>query len=318
MEAFQTERNEADNIDSPALWHGPNGENWLISTAKKGNRLVVNDAATGALIKDFGTTGNKAGEFLRPNGIMVIDSILIVVERDNKRAQVFSLPGFKTLGFIGDSLIKPYGIAGYKTDKDSYRIYITDCYETADEQVPPPADLGKRVHCYDIKTDEGKFESKLEKTFGDTSGEGVLYIVESIYADTAHNKLLIAEEDTSRSGVKVYDLNGKFTGTVFGKGVFKHQVEGIALYECGKEGYWIISDQDHNDNRFRAFTRTDFKYVGSFWGPKTSNTDGIALTQKAYGGFKKGAFFAADDDGAMSAFDFSAIADSLKLETPCN
>jgi 3-phytase len=33
-EAFHTERDESNNVDSPAIWHGPGGENWLLATAK--------------------------------------------------------------------------------------------------------------------------------------------------------------------------------------------------------------------------------------------------------------------------------------------
>jgi 3-phytase len=36
-EAFTTLRDESDNVDSPAIWHGKNGQNWLLATAKEGN-----------------------------------------------------------------------------------------------------------------------------------------------------------------------------------------------------------------------------------------------------------------------------------------
>ncbi|MDX1636639.1 MAG: hypothetical protein R3281_01635 [Balneolaceae bacterium] len=32
-EHFQTARDEDDNVDSPAVWHGPDGEHWLLATA---------------------------------------------------------------------------------------------------------------------------------------------------------------------------------------------------------------------------------------------------------------------------------------------
>jgi hypothetical protein len=39
-EAFTTLRDESDNVDSPAIWHGEDGQNWLLATAKEGNVLL--------------------------------------------------------------------------------------------------------------------------------------------------------------------------------------------------------------------------------------------------------------------------------------
>ncbi len=113
-EVWQTERDTLDNIDSPAVWHGPNGEHWLLSTAKTTDVLVVNDAATGKELRRVGGPGTGPGKLERPNGILVIDDLAMVVERDNHRVQVFQLPSFKSIGIFGDALLKkPYGIAVY-------------------------------------------------------------------------------------------------------------------------------------------------------------------------------------------------------------
>ena len=44
-ESFTTLRDESDNVDSPALWHGKEGQDWLLATAKEGNAIIVYDAA---------------------------------------------------------------------------------------------------------------------------------------------------------------------------------------------------------------------------------------------------------------------------------
>ena len=105
-EAWLTDRSEADNVDSPAPWHGPNGEHWVIATAKETNQLIVYDANTGKTIRKIGKEGTEAGEFNRPNGITVIDNLVLVVERDNHRIQVLQLPDFQSLGFIGAEHLK--------------------------------------------------------------------------------------------------------------------------------------------------------------------------------------------------------------------
>lgn len=317
-EVFQTPRDEMDNVDSPAFYQTTDGENWIIATAKEGDVLIVNNAETGEEVKRTAGSGTKLGMLERPNGISVIDDLAVIVERDNHRVQVFSLPGFESLGSIaGDKLIKPYGLYIYKLD-GKYRMFVTDNYETADEQVPPPSELDKRIYVYDFTVEDGELKSEFVKTFGDTSGAGVLSVVESIYGDAMHNNLLLSEEDVSQSSVKVYDLDGNFTGKVFGKGLFKYQVEGIALHECENgKGYWIITDQSLNGNRFMVFERETFEHIGNFTGPKTTNTDGIWLTQTSYGQFDRGAFFAVHNDGNVSAFDWGEIADSLGINLTC-
>jgi 3-phytase len=150
--------------------------------------------------------------------------------------------------------------------------------------------------------------------FGDTTQAGALSIVESIYGDPKNDILLLAEEDTTQSSVKIYNLSGNFTGKSFGMGIFHYQVEGITLVKDGEEGYWIITDQSHQDNRFHIFTRNEFKHRGSFSGPNTTNTDGVWMTQKSFGPFEQGAFYAIHNDGNVSAFDWNQIKSSLNLK----
>lgn len=312
---FQTARNEADNIDSPAVWHAPDGRHRLITTAKEGHSLLVYDASTGEYIRRIGQLGHQPGEFNRPNGILVIDDLVFVVERDNQRVQILRLPNFDSLGFLGDDLRKPYGIWGHRIDQ-TYHVYVTDNYESENDQIPPDAELGDRVHYYTMGLIEEKPEWTLMRAFGDTSGEGVLRVVESIYGDPANGKLLIAEEDERNTCVKVYDFDGAFTGTIIGKGLLKGQAEGIALYETSDtDGYWVLTDQSHTANYFLLFDRATFEYVGAFFSPNTTNTDGICLTQHRMPNFQAGAFYAVHNDGNVSAFDWYEIAKALRLET---
>ena len=313
-EVYQTQRNEQDNIDSPTIWHGPDNQHWLIATAKEGNVLVVHDARNGRFLQRFGELGSGPGQFSRPNGVFVIDDLVLVVERDNHRIQVLHLPDFNHIGFIGDSLlIKPYGLYVYKIDH-KYSMYVTDNYETEDEQVPPNQDLGRRIHQYEFSIENNQLYWTLARRFGETEGKGVLRIVESLWGDVDNNRLLIAEEDETQSSVKVYDLEGRFTNMVFGRSIFEHQVEGIALYAInGDQGHWIIADQSHTDNQFHIFARTSFEYVTTFKGPKTTNTDGIWLTTQSFGDFEQGAFFAVHNDGNVSAFDWGEVMESTGI-----
>src|SRR5690606_20986849 len=68
-EAFLTTMTPEDNIDSPAAWAAPDGNIWVIATAKSTDTLVVYDGKTGATLRTVGTLGTGEGEFDRPNGV---------------------------------------------------------------------------------------------------------------------------------------------------------------------------------------------------------------------------------------------------------
>lgn len=318
-EDFMTARTEPDNIDSPYPWHGPNGEHWIVTTAKEGHALVIYDANDGKTLKRVGKKGTAKGEFNRPNGVVVIDNLAIVVERDNHRVQVLRLPELTSLGFIGEKeLRKPYGLTVFKDASGSYALYVTDNYELVEDQIPPDSALGERVRQYRFTATANGLKSEAVRAFGETKGEGVLRIVESIYADPTNNRVLIAEEDERDTYVKVYSLEGKFTGETLGHGIHHFQTEGIALYACGDSaGYWIVTDQSDSGNAFHIYDRKTLAHLGGFSGAVTANTDGIALTQQGYGNFPQGAFFAVHDDGGVGTFSWKAIASALKLRDDC-
>lgn len=317
QEAYRTQFQESDNIDSLAAWRSPSGEVWLLATAKSSHRILTFNASDGALITAVGSEGDAPGEFRRPNGVAVIDDMMLVVERDNRRVQALSLPDFNSLGFIGEgNLRRPYGLAVYKDAQSSYQLYVTDNYETPDERIPPAEELGERVHHYAVLPSPEGVAGRLVRKFGDTAGAGLLQKVETIAVDPLSNRLLVAEELTQGMSIKLYDLEGRFTGSI-GGGIFRFEPEGIALYPCGSAGIWVATDQDHQNNRFHLFDRRQLAHLGAFAGPRTANTDGVALYPHAFEGFPKGAFFAVHDDGGASAFDWEKIEQAFSLERIC-
>ena len=319
-ESFSTLRDESDNVDSPAVWHGAGGENWILATAKEGNAIIVYDAATGEKISSFGKYGTMPGELSRPNGIAVIDNYAVVVERDNRRVQVFTLPEFNSLGFFGETVLrKPYGIS-IDYFEGQYNLFITDNYEMDDESTPPADSLGRRVHHFTFTVDSGKLAANHLKAFGETTGEGILHKVESILLDREYNRLLIADEHEEHRNVKIYNLSGEFTGRVVPHIYFFYEPEGIVLWECrdDKSGYYIMTDQGKISNTFQVFDRATLEYIGGFSGEITRNTDGIAITQKSFGDFSNGALYPVHDDGSLTAFDWNEISAILKIRSICS
>jgi 3-phytase len=321
-ETYVTPMDSSHNVDGPAVLHLADGRSWLIATAKSTDVLLVFDAATGTPVRRVGSTGRGAGQMRRPNGLLVLgDSLLLVVERDNARVQGFRLPDFTPVGTFGDRLLRlPYGLTAYG-DSGSYVVYVTDNYETADEQVPPAGELGARVKQFRVTMRGGALRATHVRSFGDTSGAGVIRVAESIAVDTAHRRLLIAEEleTGGDSHIKVYDLDGRFSGKTFGHGLFPQQAEGIALYRCSDgAGYWLATDQGDSVNTFHVFDRRTLDHIGAFTGAVTRRTDGVALTQRRFGPFQSGAFFGSHVDGAVGALSWDAIAAALKLRTDCS
>lgn len=320
-EAFQTDRDQGENVDSPAVWHGKDGQHWLLATAKEGDAVIVYDATDGSFIKRVGESGSQSGELQRPNGIWVVDNLMLVVERDNRRVQVFRLPDFHSMGTIShEDLRLPYGITADRTAEDMYEFFITDNYNPALEGYPAQGELDERIHQFQFTVQGDSLEAEHIRTFGEIRGEGVLNKVESLHLDREHNRLLIADEAFNQRNIKVYDLEGNFTGDVIPNTYFDSEPEGIALYRCKDgAGYWITTDQhETNANKFEVFDRVTLDHIGTFKGKTTRNTDGVWLTQKSFGLFEEGAFYPVHDDGSMTVIPWSDIANGLSLKKTCS
>lgn len=310
-----------DNIDSVVVWRGNQGQNWLIASAKETHNLVVFDADSGANLQRVGIPGAGLGEYGRPNGLAVIDDLLFVVERNNHRVQVLTLPLFHPLSHFGtDELKAPYGLWIERVGAAQYDVYITDSYQQDDGLPPPLEQLSERVKRYRVGLDAGVVSTRFQGSFGDTSERGALRWVESIYGDRAHGRMLIAEEfEGVGSTLRVYDMNGQYLGIDLDHSRFGGQAEGIALWACADgSGYWLATDQRHEGNRFQVFDRVTLEALGGFAGMHTSNTDGIFLESAATPAFPHGVFYAVHDDRAVSAFDWGDIAQALGLRQSCD
>lgn len=316
-EAFITAATPADNIDSPASWRAADGTRWVIATGKASDTLVVYDGDSGRTLRTVGGPGTALGQLQRPNGVAVIDNVLLVVERDNRRVQMFQLPDLKPLlAFGSDDLKQPYGL-WVRAQKDSYEVIVSDNYMSPqNEDLPPPlAELGQRFKRYQLRRVPGGWQARLMETFGDTGEAGAIRIAESVFGDVANDRLLLAEEDVaSGTRLREYGLDGRYRGRDIGAGLFKAQAEGMALARCsGGGGYWIATDQFKDRSLFHVFDRDTLEHVGAFAGKKTANTDGVWLDQTPSARFPQGVFYAVDDDQAVAAFDWRDIARALSL-----
>lgn len=312
-----------DELDSLASWTTEDGRTWLIASAKSSHRLVVFDADSGERLRTVGGEGDGDGQFQRPNGVAVHGDHLFVVERDNRRVQVLSLPGFEVVGtFGGDQLRSPYGLWLTETEPGELEVYITDSFMYGErfDEVPPFAELDQRVRRYRVQFDpDGHLVARYAGAFGDTDEDSALRMVESIAGDPANDRLLIADEDRRHeSTLREYSFSGRYTGRSLPQDSFGAEAEGVALWSCPDGGgYWIAVDQLAPLTVFHLFDRVSLASRGSFHGALTARTDGVTLHAAATPSFPGGALFAVHDDQAITAFDLRDVARALDLPPGC-
>ena len=324
-EAFVTPLTPEDNVDSPALWMGPDGNALLLATGKKTGHLVAYDGDTGASLGARGSKGVGPGQFNRPNGIFIQGDLLFVVERDNHRVQVLRLPVMTPLGTFGDDDLKqPYGIWLRATGDNAFDVLVTDAYMAGkdargEDIVPALSALKDRVKRYTVSVTTDGLQARLTGTIGDTSAAGAIRVPESVWGDPANDRLLIAEEDLpSGTSVREYDLDGHYRDRTLGAGLFKAQAEGIALWQCADgSGYWITTDQFKDRSLFHVWDRTTLAHLGAFAGGTVGNTDGVWLHQGATKRFPDGVFYAVHDDMGVGAFDWRDVARAMGLKERC-
>ncbi|MBF6022573.1 phytase [Lysobacter niastensis] len=322
-ERYVSAETPQDELDSLATWPTEDGRTWLIASAKSTHRLVVFDADSGERLREIGSEGAALGQFDRPNGVAVFGDMLFVVERDNHRVQVLSLPSFKPVGSFGDAELRsPYGIWLTETEPGELEAYITDSfmYGKKFDQVPPFAELDQRVRRYRVQFDQaGRLRANYGGSFGDTSEESALRMVESISGDPTNDRMLVADEDRRHlSTLREYTFSGKYTGRSLPQDSFGAEAEGVALWTCPDGGgYWIAVDQLAPLTIFHLFDRVTLQPKGSFEGKVTAHTDGVALHAAATPSFPGGALFAVHDDKSVSAFDLRDVAKALSLEQDC-
>jgi 3-phytase len=310
---------EGKDVDSLAFWAGPEGPPWLLATQKDLSYILILDATTGELLQRVGGAGEGPGTFDRPNGIAVIDDLVLVVEKNAQRIQVLRLPDFESLGTFGeDLLLAPYGVAVDRPG-EWYEVFVTDSHDALADKRPDPESFANRVRHYRFRPSKPGLEVELVRSFGETTGDGALYRVESLAIDRPLGRLYIADE--LRLDVKVYSLEGEFTGLTFGGGRHYYEPEGVVLLSCGPEqkheGYVIAADQTQ-PSRFLVYERQGLDYLGGFTGePAIDITDGIAFAAMDEGPGAGGMFYATHHDVQVVGYRWIDVAEVMGLAADC-
>ena len=293
-------------IDSIAIWVAPNPrESLVFLTDKTRDCVEVHSPVSKFFLRRIGSSGSGNGELSYPNGITVgynipfgsrRGDVLFVVERDNHRLSMFSLPEGEFVGHFGaNDLEEPYGIALYWKG-EQLQAWVTETGSSPDG-----------VMVYDISTSGQNLTGRLNFSF---SAAGSL---ESLVIDPVTRRALVCDEGDGHD-IMVYDLRGNLLQR-FGKDRFVNEPEGIVIYELGDgKGYIIVADQNASPTEFEVFDRVTYESLGQFTG-ETDGTDGIALTQAALPNLPQGSFYAINSDKTGHVYDWAEIAKAMDLQT---
>ena len=198
-------------------------------------------------------------------------------------------------------------------------VYVTDNYEMPDESVPPDSLLGERVRQYRVTVTGNRLRAEPVRAFGDTSGPGVLKVVESIAIDLPNQRLLIAEELETGSHIKVYTPEGKFTGQIIGRGLFPQPGGGHHPLRVRRHGRVLGNHRSGHDGQHLSRLRPhDAPPGGLFPGRQHPQHRRDRPDAARFGNFPSGAFYAVHNDGNVAAFSWAAIADALRLRKDCD
>ncbi len=283
------------NVDDPCFWVNPTDPaGSLIFTTQKGSGMVeVFNVVTGQLV------GTIPG-FVRPNNCAVSGNLLLTTDREFSDVKVHRIPDLTQLRTFGADMDEAYGIDVFDAPGGGTEVFVTD-------------QVGAAVHVYDLPT------GTLLRTFPTGFGAGI----EPIAVDDRYERIYVARgENESVRGIGVFTPQGTKVGE-FGRQVFAGEVEGIAVYRCGDEGYLLVSDQRVSVAEFEIFDRVTLKHLGTFkladgTGDITNATDGIDILQTPLPGFPHGLFAACDGCGdtlpdEMDVIRWDRIADVMGL-----
>lgn len=291
------------DTDDPSIWINP--------TDPEKSIIVGTDKDTDGGLYAFDLKGEiitKSEPLKRPNNVdiaygLIVNGkkmdIAVTTERETNKIRVFSLPDLKPIDnggisvFDGELLRDPMGIALYTRSTDHAIFAIVGRKSGAS---------GSYLWQYQL-TDIGNgiVGGKVVRKFGLYSGKKE---IEAIAVDNELGMVYYCDE---QFGIRKYlaDPEGKNSDVelaLFGKGDFKADNEGIAIYKkSGTTGYILVSNQQANT--FMVYPREgvngDLNNYPLLVEIPTSTIecDGADVTNVNLGGVYKNGLFVAMSNG---------------------
>jgi 3-phytase len=301
------------DTDDPAIWIHPTDatKSIIIGTDKDTDGGLYAFDLSGKIIK-------KSIPLQRPNNVDVAYGLLlngekidiaVTTERETNRIRIFSLPDLKPIDnggipvFEGETLRAPMGIALYTRAADN------KIFAVVGRKNGPS---GSYLWQYEL-TDAGNgaVGGKVVRKFGDYSG---IKEIEAIAVDNELETIVYSDE---RFGIRKYYAdpakNDNKELAIFGKGDFKSDNEGIAIYKkSATEGYILVSNQQANT--FMVYPRegvhgnpNEYPLLAEV-PSSTIECDGVDATNVNLGGvYKKGLLVAMSNGMTFHYFNWDTV-----------
>lgn len=242
---WKTVCNKKQNLDSITHWN-----NDILITSKDTHSILCYDKDTGKFKYNIGEKGFNYDKFNRPNGITILGDYLFVIERYNKRCQVFDMKQKKSIAFFGfKKLENPYGITGLIYE-NQYIIFITD----------NELDV---ILKFNLKINNNEIQKIKSSVFIELPGASL----ESILVDDKNQRLLVANENKKK--IKIFDYDGILINEI--TNIFEGDPGGIAMTNDN----YIFTDQTDNKTYLHIYDKQNIKYQYSYNNSLLSNTDSI-------------------------------------------
>ena len=149
-----------------------------IYSVKSNDSCIVYYNLEGKFLKEFGTFGDKPGEFNQPQNLEIFENKIFVTDSGNNRIQIFDLEGkfLKEFGTFGDKPGEFNGVMGITSNNN--KILVAD-------------GTNNRIQIFDL---EGKFLKEIKSKFN--SPHQLLIIENYMYV-----------LDTYNYKVKIFDIS---------------------------------------------------------------------------------------------------------------
>lgn len=297
------------DTDDPAIWINPQDASKSI--------IIGTDKDTDGGLYAFDLNGKITHKVLglkRPNNVdleygFILNGkktdIAAVTERETNKVKLHSLPELKEVGeiavFEGESERGPMGVSLYK-NPETGNIFVIVGRKSG------PAD--GYLWQYKLTEKNGSITGEVVRKFGKYSG---LKEIESIAVDDEMGYIYYSDE---QFGVHKYYADpekGNEELSVFGKGDFKSDVEGISIYPTAEgKGYILVSNQQ-NDT-FNVYLREDQSKGRIAEIPvSTLESDGSEVTNVNLGPkFPKGVFVAMSNGRVFHFYDWRIVEKAIK------
>lgn len=297
------------DTDDPAIWINPQDASKSI--------IIGTDKDTDGGLYAFDLNGKISHKVLglkRPNNVdleygFILNGkktdIAAVTERETNKVKLYSLPELKEVGeiavFEGESERGPMGVSLYKNPETG------DIFVIAGRKSGPADGY---LWQYKLTEKNGYITGEVVRKFGKYSG---LKEVESIAVDDEMGYIYYSDE---QFGVHKYYADpekGNEELSVFGKGDFKSDVEGISIYPTAEgKGYILVSNQQ-NDT-FNVYLREDQSKGRIAEIPvSTLESDGSEVTNVNLGPkFPKGVFVAMSNGRVFHFYDWRIVEKAIK------